>query len=230
MQVQNTTDYDIFKALAGNRNLNAGHLARLTISISKRNLMEYNPILVNESMEVIDGQHRLEIARQNKWKVYYTIVPSAGLTEVMELNTTLRNWRLNDFVDSLITQGNKEMLYLREFCDEYNLSITQGTIFHVGTLMSGSKGNSLLRLKRMSFTDEQKEIAHKSADLHYDVRQYVNRHGALPQSVVYACRKIVEEGNDLKVSKAVKNRGKMIPVSLDHGEMYNILMGYVKKV
>ncbi len=223
--IQKTNNYEQFKELKGNRNLNAGHLARLTMSIGKKNLMEYNPILVNENMEVVDGQHRLEVARQNKLPVYFQIVPASGLNEVMELNTNLRNWKLVDFVDSLIVQGNKTMMYLREFCDEYNLSITGAIMAHTGGRSSTSKGGSFLRLQKISFTDEQKETAHKAADLHFDLRSYVNRKGTLPHSILYACWRIAQERKDRYVSEAVKNRGKIISISNDQGEMYTFSWG-----
>jgi hypothetical protein len=228
MGTQKTTNYDLFKKIEGNRELNPAHLAKLALSIAKKNLLEYAPIMVNESMEVIDGQHRLEVARKSKLPIYYTIVPSAGLDEVIELNTTLRNWRLSDFVDSMIVKGNKTMAYLREFCDEYNLSLSSGIILHVGGV-AGQHLNSVALLQRLSFNESQREKALKGADLLFDIRQLSNRKGALPRAVVYTCRRVVEEEKDIAVSKAIKARGKLVAIIADQEKMYEILTSYLTK-
>jgi hypothetical protein len=225
--IQKTTNYDQFKFVNGNRTLNQGHLAKLTVSISKRNLLEYAPILVNEAMEVIDGQHRLEVAKQNKWPIYYLVVPRSGLDEIIELNTTLRNWKLKDFIDSMIVLGNKTMLYLRGFCDDYALSPSIGILLHVGGLAGGSL-NSKTLLERLRFNPEQREIAHRAADLLFDVRQLSNRKGMLPRSVAYAARRLAQEKKDVVVANAIKTRGKIIAISTDTDEMYEILLSYVK--
>jgi len=224
--IQKTTNYDLFKTVRGNRTINTNHLAKLTLSVAKKNLLEYAPIMVNESMEVIDGQHRLEVARQQNLPIYYTIVPRAGLGEVIELNTTLRNWKLVDFVDSMIVQGNPDMKYLREFCDDYSISITQGLKLHVGAV-GGSHVSGRSMLERTHFSNNQKENAHKAADLYFVLRQFVKRVGALPYAVVIACRRIAEEGLDKKVADAIQKRGKMIALSLDQEEMYHILKSYL---
>ena len=60
-QIQETTDYKIFKGVVGNRVINSTNVANITKSIAKENLLAQNPILVEEeTMRVLDGQHRLE--------------------------------------------------------------------------------------------------------------------------------------------------------------------------
>ena len=226
--IQKTTNYDIFKVLRGNRNLNAGHLSRLSMSVAKRNLLEYNPILVNENMEVVDGQHRLEVAKQNKLPIWYMVAPTTTLQEVLDLNENVRNWKLTDYVDSLIIQGNRTMMYLREFCDEYEISLSNGIALHMG-IRTGFRGNPALRLSKMDFTDEQKEIAKSAADLFFDIRPYIyNKRGSLPQSVINACRKIAQEKKAKKLAEVIKNRDKTVAVSSDDAEMHKILMSYVR--
>lgn len=227
--IQKTTNYNLFKTIEGNRDLNPNHLAKLAMSVAKKNLLQYAPIMVNESMEVIDGQHRLEVARQSKLEIYYTIVPRARLDEVMELNTTLRNWKLTDFVNSMIVTGNKEMQYLRNFCEEYGISITAGIRFHTGVNSGGRSLSGKLLLSRLQFSDQQREKAHKAADLYFVMRQFVKRTGSLPYSTVLACRRIADDGLDKKVADAIQARGKMIALSLDHEEMYSILKSYLAK-
>lgn len=226
--IQKTTNYDLFKKIEGNRELNPNHLAKLALSIAKKNLLEYAPIMVNEDMEVIDGQHRLEVARSQKLPIYYTVVPRAGLDDVIELNTTLRNWRLNDFVDSMIVKGNKNMAFLRNFCDDYNLALTTGIILCMGGV-GGQHLNSRGLLERLVFTDTNKEMGRRGADLLFDIRQLCNRKGAFPRASVYAVRRIVEEKKDVAVANAIKARGKLIPIIPDQEKQYEVLMSYLDR-
>ena len=62
-QVRTTVRYDDFHILPGNREINQAHVLELIESFGKANLFDAHPVVVNEKMEVIDGQHRLEAAR-----------------------------------------------------------------------------------------------------------------------------------------------------------------------
>jgi hypothetical protein len=223
--IQKTTDYSKFKTLKANRVLNQNHLAKLTVSISKRNMLENNPIIVNENMEVIDGQHRLEVAKANHWPIWFTVVTDAGIDEVLEMNTNLRVWKLQDFVDSLIVRGNKEMAYLKEFSQEWNLSLSSSIIAHMGGGLH-PHGNPATYLARMTFSDEQKKIAERTADLYETVHGFTHQKGMLPRAVLLACRKLVGENKDKKIMDAIKARAKIVAVINDEKEMYRILNSY----
>ena len=60
-QVFEETNYDAFAKLPDNRDLSPGRLNKLIASISERYIL--NPIIVNEKMEIIDGQGRLNALR-----------------------------------------------------------------------------------------------------------------------------------------------------------------------
>ena len=62
-KVYQTNDLTICKEIGGNRVPNPQHVKRLCSSI-KENGMLCNPILVNEKMQVIDGQHRLLASKE----------------------------------------------------------------------------------------------------------------------------------------------------------------------
>lgn len=224
--IQKTTKYEQFKFLNGNRKLHLGHLARLTMSIAKRNMLEQNPIMVNENMEVIDGQHRLEVARANKLPIYYVVVANTGITEVLDLNTNVRNWKLPDYVDSLIASGNKQMQYLKSFCDEWGLSLTAGMILHHGTSFH-PEGNPSARLARLEFTESQRKIALDSVDLLSVVYEFKTKKGAMPHAMLFAVRKIAQDGLAKKVGDAIRERGKVVAMSLDRAEGYKILTSYL---
>lgn len=152
MNINSTTDYGQFKHIVGNRGLNKAHLNRLEKSILKNNLLDKFPGIVNKHDELVDGQHRLEVARKNNLLFYYTIVPDAGMEQVVDLNVSSKPWSLLDFFHSFIDRGFPEYIKLGQFMQkykEYNMSMSnaamligadkKGTQFHFQGERTGFK-------------------------------------------------------------------------------------------
>jgi hypothetical protein len=114
MKIQKTTNYDKFKFIRENRGIYKSNLKKLKESILAQNLLEANPVIVNEKMEVIDGQHRIEVCEALKIPVYYVKVAGTGMKEVVLVNTAAKNWSLRDYIFSYIKQGNKNYEYVRD--------------------------------------------------------------------------------------------------------------------
>jgi hypothetical protein len=113
-KVYQTSDLSIFKQIDGNRIPNLQHIKRLAESIRVYG-MKCNPILVNERMEVIDGQHRLMAAKEAESFVYYIIVNGYSLSEVHTLNLNQKNWTKRDFMEGYANMGIESYIKLREF-------------------------------------------------------------------------------------------------------------------
>jgi hypothetical protein len=80
--------------------------------------MKCNPILVNERLEVIDGQHRLEAAKSAGTFVYFIIVDGYTLTEVHTLNLNQKNWNKSDYMEGYANMGIETYVKLREFVEK----------------------------------------------------------------------------------------------------------------
>lgn len=135
MQIHKTTNYGLFKVVKGNRQLNKGHLNNLSVSIMRNNLLEFNPIMVNKKMEVVDGQHRLEVAKRNGLPIYYIIAEKSNLNDVQALNSAQKSWSMQDYIDSFIAKGNENYEILDLFVKTYDLPISTGV-----SLLSGHNG------------------------------------------------------------------------------------------
>lgn len=118
-KVYKTYDLSIFKLLDGNRVPNIQHLKRLTDSIRSHG-MKCNPIIVNEKLEVIDGQHRLMAAKQTESFVYYIVIDGYSLNEVHTLNLNQKNWAKKDFMDGYANMGVQSYLKLKKFVEKNN--------------------------------------------------------------------------------------------------------------
>jgi len=225
--IQKTTEYEKFTFINGNRTLNPAHLSRLAMSIAKKNMLEQNPIIVNKKLEVIDGQHRLFVCQQSKLPVYYVVVDDAGIDEIMELNTNVRKWSLPDYIDSQVVVGNRQIQWFKNFCDDYGLAPTAGMILVTGSSFHAS-GSPAVKLSRMEFSDKQRKLGMDAADLLSVIRDFKTRKGQIPHAMLFAIRKIAEEGMTKDVADAIQNRNKVVSVVGDRAEAYKVLMGYVK--
>jgi hypothetical protein len=112
-----TSNYTQFKTLQDNREVNAVHVRRLVESFNDMHLI--CPIIVNENLEVIDGQHRLQASIETGMPIYYIIVPGYGIKEVQRLNANQKNWTKTDFLEMYCAQGRKPYLEFKAFMDEF---------------------------------------------------------------------------------------------------------------
>lgn len=113
-KVYKTFDLSVFKMIEGNRVPNLNHVKRLSDSIRVYG-MKCNPILVNENMEVIDGQHRLIAAKETGSFVYYIIVKGYKLEDVHTLNLNQKNWTKSDFMDGYANLGIQDYIMVKSF-------------------------------------------------------------------------------------------------------------------
>lgn len=138
--MERTKDYKIFKHITGNRDIYESHVVKLREAIQHKNLLPYIPLLCNDKMEVIDGQHRLEAAKAEGLEVTYIVIPGLKLEDVMSLNTHTKGWGINDFVDAWIKVGKTDYQVLKDFSAQYNITThTAAGILNSGPQISGKE-------------------------------------------------------------------------------------------
>ena len=140
--VHKTTDYKMFREMAGNRDLNKGHLSRLIKSIAQVNYLDYQPILVSDEGYVIDGQHRLAACKKLKLPVPYIVMENAAhLTAVRQLNANLKSWSYSDYVESYARMGNRDYQILLDFSEKYELPLVTATYLLSGRVIYSGGGD-----------------------------------------------------------------------------------------
>lgn len=128
-----TKDYSIFKRLTGNRDIPESRISKIVESIQTIGWVR-NPIIVNEKMEVIDGQGRLTALQRLKLPVEYIIAEGAGNKECIYMNMNMVNWKLPDFIKSYAEQGNENYQRLLSLMERYangNLDIISTAVYRV---------------------------------------------------------------------------------------------------
>lgn len=135
-----TNDYGIFKTIDGNRTVSKEHVSRLAAAMEEMNLQKFFPILVNENMEIIDGQHRLMAAARLGLPVHYEKVKGLTIENVVSINTNMRKWTLSDFIDSYIELGKSDYSVLKRFIEEHHMgaSLSAGLLMGFQALRGGS--------------------------------------------------------------------------------------------
>lgn len=114
--IMSTNDYSIFTLIRGNRVVNKLHVERLKKSFSKSYLM--SPIIVNQKYEIIDGQHRFNAAKELGLPVNFIVVNDYGLREVQLLNTNMKNWKKEDYLQAYCDLGYVEYLKMKKFMQD----------------------------------------------------------------------------------------------------------------
>jgi hypothetical protein len=101
----------------GNRALNELNAKRITDSMKIK--YDFTLIIVNEFMEVIDGQHRLEALKRLGKPVDYIIIPGLRLKDVVRYNAVQKAWGKPDYANSFADAGNPSYKILKEFMEVY---------------------------------------------------------------------------------------------------------------
>lgn len=123
--MNSTKDYKMFKYMTDNRPIDKGHVNRLIASIKSRNLLEYTPIIVDKTFNVIDGQHRLEAAKALGVPIYYKVQESNDAADIIHLNIA-KSWNIIDFFNFFVKHKYPEYVKLDAFCKKNALSIKLG--------------------------------------------------------------------------------------------------------
>lgn len=123
-----TTDYDKFKIISYNRKLR--HMCKFSKVVGKCNKLYVHPIIVSKKMEVIDGQHRLEYAKEGGYPIYYIIDHNFHPSDLINHNITASNWVAMDYgkfysscnSEEITSQQRKDYQFFVNVCKEYKIA------------------------------------------------------------------------------------------------------------
>ncbi len=122
-RVRKTRDYDRFGFMGPNRDVNRGHIEKLKEAIEMSpKLTEVQPILVNEQMQIIDGQHRFMALEELKRPINYVVVPGLTINDARQMNVLHKGWRTDDYARSYALSGDKSYQNYLWLKDNFNLS------------------------------------------------------------------------------------------------------------
>ena len=152
--IKTTTDYGWFKTMRGNRAINYKKVQELIRSIQNHGYRSV-PIVVNNDMEVIDGQHRLAALKHMKMPVPYIVDEGATLEECIALNSFQTRWKQTDYVEANVAAGNEDYIILKKFLERHK----PYGIATITFAINGSRANSP-GIRNGFFTVYDKSEAH----------------------------------------------------------------------
>ena len=111
--VQETKDYTQFKMLLGNREIEARRKERIRKSVKEKGQL-FSPIIVNEKMEIIDGQTRFTVFMEEGLPIHYVMHYGLTLQDCITLNSASSVWKMHDYVGSYEAQGNTNYIFFKQ--------------------------------------------------------------------------------------------------------------------
>ena len=116
-----TSEYSKFNMLDYNRDINRTQIEKLKDSYTKHGYLTSHPIVVDEKMAIIDGQHRFIACKEMGLPIVYEIIDDSN-NMIIDLNTTQKKWTLEDYINYYARRyNNKNYLKLQKICYETNL-------------------------------------------------------------------------------------------------------------
>ena len=124
-----SNEYAKFRMINGNRQLNERKINKIINEINAGNdMLRYYPIQVKENgdrLDILDGQHRFWICKKLQRPVFYILVKEdKSLPDIAKINSNVEKWKNEDFINCYVQNGNSNYQVIREFLDQYKISLT----------------------------------------------------------------------------------------------------------
>ncbi|MHC4891748.1 MAG: ParB N-terminal domain-containing protein [Planctomycetota bacterium] len=143
-----------------------------------------SPIVVNEDMEIIDGQHRFVAAKSLKKPIYYVVLAGAGLPEVQRLNANQKAWTLGEYASSYAKTGIIDYVKYKRFKHTYGFGHNECLL-----MLTGKRDAEILRqFKQGALTIKNYDSAVSKADKIVAVKPYYD--GYRRRNLVFALLKL----------------------------------------
>ena len=110
-------DYTKFNILDRNRIISKAHVKQLAEDIKEHG--QQIPVIVNEHMDIIDGQHRLAALSAIGYPVLYYMTNGMDVNDVGRLNTLQATWGEKDWIHNYAAGGSKSYTALEKSKEKY---------------------------------------------------------------------------------------------------------------
>ena len=212
-KIQSTFNYGQFQFIEGNRDID--HEDRIEKSIRKSGLL-VQPILVNQQMQIIEGQNRYMACRNLGLPVYYVIQNDIGLEEVKSLNSASKNWTNRNYIHSFAA-GDKvvDYIYLEQLMKAYPWATQRVINFAVNDFVGGIR-SAVIKDGTMKCSEVEYNKAVEVLDYAGQFRKWIDGIGGRKEFYLIAvmfCYLCEEIDNDYLLKKFEKYHKSLSPIS-----------------
>lgn len=165
-----TYDYSKFKRLANNRIVGDNRVERLMASMSVKQIPA--PIIVNEKMQIIDGQGRYEAEKKLGLPIYYSICKGTDIDDCRRMNQYNTRWGEMDFIKSYADAGNQNYIRFRNLINELNIPITRALRFANKASQNKSIGaKNIVEEGKLEWNDDNSNMVRKVYGYALDLKE-----------------------------------------------------------
>lgn len=210
LNIVKTFNLDQFRIVDGNRDLDESHVRKLMQNIKEHGFDPQFYIRVNENMQIIDGQHRVEAVRRLykkgiKIPIYYYRQPGTTLKDCIKSNELQKGWGRINYVKAYatdptcVTREDYATLYdlYLKYKDSVSLNLLTGIC--LGFINGGSTGQ-MVESGKFQIGRNYDEIIY-ICDYLTDIKQplkEMQHHTAYCQAVIWAITNKKIDANALK--------------------------------
>lgn len=156
MEVLQTWDYNLFRLFPENRQVTGQHVRDLIKDPTFPLSYMMHPIVINEEMFIVDGQHRFYACRRLNLPIYYITQIGASSKDIIPCQNSKR-WSIDDYIRYYSKKGDKNYLWFLEFRERYAITIFQARLIVRSFIEEkSSKSVDIFKLGKLVVKDESK--------------------------------------------------------------------------
>jgi len=145
------TDYSEFVLSEFNRN--PGHYKKVMESIKENDYTQFQPILVNRKMEIVDGQNRFLACKELGLPIHFIVSQDINIYAAADINQASKNWNAMDYARHYSTRGRESYTRLLDLIHKYDQRISVVQSF--GKLSDGVRSHSdSIKKGKFEFKDD----------------------------------------------------------------------------
>lgn len=131
-------DYSKFKLSEYNRD--PSHYKKVLESIKANDYTQYQPILVDGNMTIVDGQNRFLACRELQLPIHFIISMDIHIFAAADINQASKNWGMIDYVQHYSKRGMEPYTKMLDLCAKYSQRIS--VIAQFGKIVEGIKSHT----------------------------------------------------------------------------------------
>lgn len=173
--IQVSSKYEDFILLEANRTISKHHVQELIKSFSDTpDIARTHPILVNDKMEIIDGQHRFVAWQEMKWPIYYIIEKGLTVHDALRLNSNQKAWKMADYAHAYASSGNISYQLFLQLIEEFGMPYKITQVYCEGY----ERTKATYRFKRGELkVQKDKHIVRERLEMLGDIKAMYPGHG-----------------------------------------------------
>lgn len=212
-----TRNYDQFRFLDGNREVK--HFKKLVKSLMAIGIL-YQPVLVNENYEIVEGQGRFLAMKELNLPILYVVQSGIGIEECRFLNSSSTNWNIKNYVHSYAHGSDKKISYqyleqLQKEFPDFGIRIIYASSTN-RSVSGGGKATSNLKNGEAELSEEDyrrgREVLSYLENFSFLFKAMTGRAESLQMALVY-CYNNASVDNDYLLEKVQKHYGTIQPIA-----------------